>query len=274
MKKIILAFDGMHFPESSLDFARKLNYKSPILLTGAFLPQVDYINLWSYSGGGMAGATFIPLLEDEDAEAVSNNIKDFESWCRNNEVRYTVHKNYFDLAIPALKKETRFADLLILSSEIFYSQAGSRSPNEYLKEVLREVECPVVVVPENFDFPKHNIISYDGSESSVYAIKQFAYLFPELAKNPTLLVYANEKESAVPDEADIRELLELHYPQSELNILAADSREYFSTWISEKKGSILISGAFGRSGISMLLKKSFVTEILEDHSIPVFIAHK
>ncbi|MGZ8558140.1 MAG: hypothetical protein ACXWWC_07405 [Chitinophagaceae bacterium] len=275
MKKIILAFDGRHFCEGSLQFARGLNYISPVLLTGVFLPQADYANLWSYSGGGMSGSSFIPLVEDEDAEVINNNIKQFESFCRNNEIQFKVQKSYFDFTIPSLKKESRFADLLVISSEIFYEQSGTVSPNDYLKELLHNVECPVIILPEKFEFPQRNIISYDGSESSVYAIRQFSYLLPELAKNKSIFVHGHENDDEpIPDEVNIRELVTLHYPHVDWSKSESVPKEYFSTWISEMKGSILISGAFGRSKMSMFFNKSFITDIISDHRLPVFICHK
>lgn len=275
MKKILIAFDGGHFSEGALFFAKKLNDRTPILLTGAFLPQVDYANLWSYSGGAMAGASYIPLVEDADAIAVQKNIKRFESFCHTNNIRFRVHKDYFNFTLPELKKESRYADILIISSEVFYEQAGTNEPNEYLKQALHDVECPVIIVPEKCDFPQSNILSYDGSESSVNAIKQFAYLFPELTDHPSILVYAKEKkEDEFPDEKNINELLGLHYPQLHWLKLDADPKKYFATWISEKKGAILISGAYGRSGFSMMFKRSFISDVISDHKVPVFIAHK
>src|SRR6185503_12134589 len=175
MRKILLAFDGTHFSNAALEFAGKLNRKNLILLTGAFLPQTNFANLWSYSGGALAGQEFVPLIEEEEAEEVQKNIKRFESYCIDNSIEYKVHKDYFDFAVPELRKETRFADLLIISSETFYAEAGLNQPNAYLKEALYGVECPVIVVPDKFEFPACNILAYDGSESSVYAIKQFAY---------------------------------------------------------------------------------------------------
>lgn len=275
MKKILLAFDGAHFSEGALLFAKKLNDKSPILLTGAFLPQVDYANLWSYSGGAMAGASYIPLVEDADAEAVRRNIKRFESFCHKNTIKFRIHKDYFNFTIPELKRESRLADLLIISSEVFYEQAGTNEPNDYLKQALHDVECPVIIIPEKCDFPQSNILSYDGSESSVNAIKQFTYLFPELTGHSTMVVYAKKKnENEFPEEQNIKELLSLHYPQLTWLKFEADPKKYFATWVSEKKSAILVSGAFGRSGFSMMFKKSFITDVISDHRVPVFIAHK
>jgi hypothetical protein len=274
MKKILLAFDGGHYSEGVLEFARVLNEKNPILLTAAFLPQTNFANLWSFSGGGLSGADFIPLVEDEDAGEVKENIRRFESYCQKHGIEYRIHKIFFDFAIPELKKETRFADLLVISSEKFYEQAGAENPNEYLQETLHGVECPVILVPEKFDFPKNNILSYDGGESSVYAIKQFAYLLPELTGNETVLVYANENAEEFPEQANIEELAARHFPDLILLRPEASPKKLFSEWLVEKNGAIVVSGAFGRSGISRSFRKSFATGAISEHRLPIFIAHK
>lgn len=274
MKKILVAFDGDHFSEGILEFARVLNERNPILLTAAFLPQTSLSNLWSFSGGGLSGPDFVPLVEEEDAGKVEENTKRFESYCQKNGIEYRIHKTFFDFAVPELKKETRFADLLILSSEKFYEQAGTGNPNEYLKEVLHGVECPVVLVPEKFDFPGNNILSYDGNEASVYAIKQFAYLLPELTGNETVLVYANENAEEFPEQVNIEELTARHFPDLVLQRLETSPKKFFSEWLAEKNGAIVVTGAFGRSDISRSFRKSFATELISDHHLPVFIAHK
>ena len=229
MKKILIAFDGSHFSEGALEFARQLQTKNQVFLAGIFLPQIDYSALWSYSGGGQAGSLFIPLVEDEDAVAVQQNIRRFEEYCTKHDIEFSVHKDFFDFAVPQLKQESRFADLLILSSERFYEQAGSDEPNDYLKEVLHDVECPVVVVPETFDFPITTILAYDGKQESVHAIKQFAYLFPEFTVNETWLVYATTKdEQAIPQKGNIEELAAHHYTRLTISRLEADPKKQFA----------------------------------------------
>ncbi|MGZ8549173.1 MAG: hypothetical protein ACXWV2_00865 [Chitinophagaceae bacterium] len=275
MKKILLAFDGKNFSQGALDFVGALNEKNPVLVIGAFLPLVNYESLWSNSGGGMVGTLAIPVLEGETSEVVQKSIEHFESYCNRHHIEYRVHKDFYDFALPELKKETRFADLLVLSSETFFGNIDTIEPDIYLKELLHNLECPVVIVPEKFDFPGSNILSYDGSESSVYAIKQFAYLFPELCDNATILVYAREKgDEEFPEESNIEELAARHFSDLTLTRLEADPEKYFRSWLMEHSKSILISGAFGRSALSRLFRKSFVSEIISDHKLPVFIAHK
>lgn len=274
MKKIILAFDGTHFSEGAFEFARRLAEMQPVLLTGVFLPQVALANLWSYADAS-GGPLLMPMVEDNEAELVLKNIERFEELCRKNQIDYRVHRDYYNFAMPELKKESHYADVIILGSEVFYNRTGGSTPNDYLRDAMRNVDCPVVLAPETFKFPEKIILSYDGGENSVYAIKQFAYLFPELASLPTTLVYGSNKESAeFPDEALIRELVARHYSDLTFYLLDASPKKYFETWLMEQPASLLVSGSYGRSGLSQLFKKSFVQNVIADHQVPVFIAHK
>jgi hypothetical protein len=273
MKKILIAFDGTQFSDGAFAFARSLNELQPILLVGAFIPQVSYANLWSYAGA-MAGPSFVPLLEPEDSGVILQNIAHFEDLCQKSGISYKVHKDFFDFALPELKRETRFADLLIISSEKFYENLVGDDPNEYMKDALHASECPVIVVPEQFDFPSRNILAYDGSDSSVFAIKQFAYLFPELCHNETLLVYSKDKETELPHESFIEELATQHFPQLDILKLEMSLKKDFHNWVCSNKNAMLVSGSYGRSFFSQIVRRSFVSEVIAEHKLPVFITHR
>jgi len=273
MKKVIIAFDGTRFAGEAFDFAVYLNNLQPILLTGIFLPQTSISSLWSYAGGGGTGNTYIPLMETVDAEVIQRNVETFTRLCIKNNIEHRVHRDVMDFALPELKRETRFADLLIIGSGTFYSNAGANQQHVYLQEALTQAECPIIVVPEKATLPESLVLAYDGSSSSVFAIKQFAYLFPELTSLPTLLVYVTEKGSEFPDEVNIEELVARHYSNLSLLKLEMDPKKYFATWISEKKGALLMAGSYGRSGWSRLFRSSFVQHVINEHLLPVFIAH-
>lgn len=274
MRKVLIAFDGVHYSEGAFEWAKALNEREKILLAGVFLPQVSYANLWSYADG--AGAPlFVPVLDDEEAELIEENVARFEQACQRNDIEFRVRTDFEDLALPELKKESRFADLMIIGENKFYEDREEGKLNRHLKESLHTLECPVVIVPEIFQFPKVNILAYDGTESSVYAIKQFVYLLPELTSLPTMLTYATADEhDKIPYEAYIEELVARHFPDLTVSKLDLDARRLYATWVKDEKSGILVSGAFGRSFMSRMFRKSFVTEILEDRLMPVFIAHK
>ena len=273
MKKVIIAFDGSNFSEAAFEFARRLNELKPILLTGVFLPQADLYNLWSYADG--VGGLYIPLVESRESELVKTSIDLFKKRCQGNGIDFRVHDDFYDFAIPELKKESRYADLLIIGSEKFYENAGKNSPNPYLKFALHDVQCPVLLVPEKFEFPENIILAYDGSEDSVFAIKQFAYLFPELLRKETFLLYVSEDpDDDFPDKIQMEELAARHFKKLTLWKLDINPKKQLRKWLLDKSTSLLVSGSYGRSGLSQLFSRSFMKDVIADHRLPVFIAHK
>ena len=275
MKKILVAFDGSNFSEGAFEFVRHLNDLQPLLVTGVFVPQVAYANFSAFSPAAAFAGAYVPVVDEEDAEQIEKSIQRFEHLCIANGIRYRVHKEFIDFALPELKKESRFADLLVISGELFYKRFIELDHYDYLRDLLHISECPVLVLPEHYKFPSNNILAYDGSEEAVYALKQFAYLFPELAANKTLLVYAHDKhEKDIPSKDYIVELASQHYTDLTFYRLDVHPRKYFSTWIKNEKSPMLISGSFGRSVFSQIFKRSFVADIIRDHKVPVFIAHK
>jgi nucleotide-binding universal stress UspA family protein len=274
MRKILLAFDGVHFSEGSFNFAKQLNEKNKILLTGVFLPQVSYANLWTYADG-VGTPMFVPAIDDNETQLIEENIKKFEDLCMRNDIEFRVRKDFSDLALPELKKESRFADLMIIGEEKFYENMGSGNPNNYLRETLHSIECSVILVPEKYTFPTLNVLTYDGSESSVFAIKQFVYLLPEFCNNPTFLTYVNiDGAGRIPNEAYIEELAARHFPDLTISKVNIESKSQFATWVADKKASIIVAGSFGRTAVSQLFSRSFVLDVIKDHKIPIFICHK
>lgn len=275
MKKILLAVDGANYSKGAMEFAKYLNEKSSIVLTGIFIPKKDYARLWNYAGEGIGSTYFIPLIEDVDADEIKAAIARFEKECQNNDIEYKIHKDYDDSSIATLIKESRFADLMLLGSETFYKDYGVNKVSEYLVETLKEIECPAIVIPEHYAFPKCNIIAYDGSKSCMYSIKQFAYLFPELTNHKTIIVYSKEDEKhEIPDQILLEEFAVKHFKDLTIFKNNADPNSYFNSLFLERKNALLISGVYGRSGIGSIFHKSFVSELIQEHAIPVFIANR
>ena len=274
MNQLIVAFDGIHYSVNTLEFISGLNQKDPLFVKGLFLSEVDYAQLYSYSAGGMAGAYPILLVNDQDRVTIQKNIDQFRRFCVDHHIPYNVEEALDELPFPELKKQSRFADLLVISSELFYEDMSSLPPNDFLHEALHQAECPVLLVPEEAKFPQTNILAYDGSEASVFAIREFARLFPGLCHNKTLLVFVkHEPGPEFPDERNIRELVARHFSNMTLVKVHVAARNSFDTWIGMEKDVILVSGAFGRSAVSNLFRKSFISEAISAHRIPLFVAH-
>jgi len=273
MLKIIIAFDGQHFAEGALSMARWLNDRNSVLVTGIFLSPVDYREIIGYSGMGMGAPVFTMPIDSDDSQ-VNETIQKFKDYCSKHQLEHTVHKDTDFFAIGELLQETRFADCLILSSELFYENINKDQPNDYLKKTLHESECPVLLVPEAFTPPQTVLLSYDGKSSSVYAIKQFAYLFPDCCNIGTLLFNTGDDNNNLPHAELIEELVARHYQPITIEKLAVGNKGQLKKWMADKTNAILVSGAFGRGELSTLLKKSFITDIIKEHRIPVFVSHR
>jgi hypothetical protein len=271
MLKIIVAFDGLHFSEGAMRMATWLKGRVPLMITGVFISPIDYRELLGYSGMGMGAPVFTMPATDDD-KMVEQTIHKFKKYCDDHGLEYNTHKDTNLFALAELIKETRFADCLIISSELFYENIDKEQPNEYLKRTLHESECPVLLVPESFLEPRSVILSYDGKASSVFAIKQFAYLFGECCKLGAMLFHASGEE--LPEKQRIQELAARHYDPLSIEQLSNEDARELKHWLTQNHHSILVSGAFGRSEVSSLFRKSYITDIIRAHKVPIFIAHK
>ena len=274
MNKILLLSDADELADGAFEFARMLNEQEPILLVGVFLPKVDYWNTVLYYSFGAASPWLYYTPGMEEALVSDEGPKKFRELCVKHGIEHRVHEVSNKSVQYDIKKESRFADLIVFSNKSFYEKFNEQYYNEYAEDTLHQAECPVVIIPESFRTPENIILSYDGSSSSVYAIRQFAALLPHLTNLDTLLVYVDPNEDEIPDLSYMEELGARHFNKLTFLYLDVDPKKYFGTWLTDRKNVMLVTGAQGRSGLSELFRRSFVSDILKEINIPIFIAHR
>jgi hypothetical protein len=90
-----------------------------------------------------------------------------------------------------------------------------------------------------------------------------------------MVVCASEESDAeIPQAALMEELVARHYESVTIEHLAGENREGLTRWINEHRGSLLVTGAFGRGELSSIFRKSYVTDLIRQHRIPIFITHR
>jgi len=267
MKKIILAFEASNFHEGAFEFARRLNELEPIQLTGAFLPQMNFSSAWSYATGN--GPEYIPLVEPSVSVKVAGNIQRFQSLCREHHISFDIHKHFNELAGPELRKEARFADLLIMGNDV------QNRNMDFLEDMLHDSECPVLIVPLHANFPRHIVLAYDGSADAAYAIKSFSCVLGGMCGLPTSLIYAGKgTEHSIPDLDYVEELATCHFSNLNTQQLGTGHGLGFSDWLTKIQDPLLVTGSYSRSFFSQMLRESFSERQVEEHKIPIFVAHK
>jgi hypothetical protein len=282
MEKILFLVDALNFKTDSLDFAAYISRLNKSKLVGVFVENqlMDSFPAVKNIGGTVyvEEITADPGEEKQHAELVQKNINAFMSACTQREVLCATH---YDKGQPAEKiiEETRYADLLIVDPSFSFEEDG-KVPSKFVIELLNKAECPVIVAPEYFEQVDEIVMAYDGSRSSVFAIKQFYYQLPKLAEKRIVVLHIN-KENVSVDRNDtahlqFREWLDMHFAKVSFLELKGEARDilfgYFMVH-GEQCNQMLVTGSFGRNYLSTFFKPSTAELVLKAVDIPIFISH-
>lgn len=271
MKKIVFVCDGNNFSNEAFQFVKSLHAREPFLLTGAFFHSINYGLVIPNTFAPGAGS-YLSFTEEEN-EAFHKGVDQFKDLCKRSGIEYRVHEESDSWRVSDLVKESRFADLLIVGGSQFFSNVTKGEAKEALQQALHRSECPVLVMPHRATAIDEIIFAYDGKKDSVYAIKQFIALFPHFSELETTIVYFNDDpEKEIPNLQYIEEFAARHFQLVTFEHVNL-SKKSFSFWLNAHKDALLVTGAFDRSSISMAFTKSFAEEIINSHTIPVFISH-
>ncbi len=277
MKKILAVFDGVNYSDQTASFGIALAKKTDSLLVGAFLHDL------SYSRFVYAYAWDIPTqyyygfqeIEKEDNTKINENIKLFKSQCEESGCKYKIH---LDSGVPLqeLLKESAFTDILLIDNKTSFMRIGDRSPSLFLKDLLAESKCPVLILPDKKANISQVVIAYDGSDSSVFAMKMYSYLFPQWDSMPTQIVTVNHTSSNhIPQNRDVKDLASQHFKNLSFTVLNGEPEEQLKLFLNKAGEEVLVVlGAYGRSALSRMFHSSISNKILTEVKVPLFIAHQ
>jgi nucleotide-binding universal stress UspA family protein len=278
MEKILLAIDSSNMTMNAVDFACYLATLSKSRITGVFLENLvlEEKPVLKYLHGSLYAEPIVDRdLPDypERKKHTQENIEFFKRACENRGVRWNIHR---DKGVPKteLIEETRYADLLVISAETSFSKKFEGTPSKFVKGILEKSECPVVISPESFDGVDEILFTYDGSRSSMFALKQFTYLFPEYRNKKATVLEINKSGSAtVVEKYKITEWVKAHYTNIGFAVLLGEPMDELFGYMLNKKNIFVVMGSYGRSMLSNIVRPSKAERVLRAISLPVFIAH-
>jgi len=278
MKKFIAAFDGLRFSESSLDYSIFLAKHTGAHLVGVFLEDFTRRSYGIPDIAKFAGEELeerMLTLDEKDREERNESVGKFEEGCRNAGINYSLHRDR-NVAIQELLHESIYADLIIINGHETLTRYEEHAPTRFVRELLADVQCPVLVVPENYRPVEKIIMLYDGEPSSVFAVRMFSYLFDALKHFETEVVTVKGKEenTHLPDSRLIKEFIKRHYPKAEYVLLKGNAEDEIIRYLQrEKKDALIALGAYRRSKLSRLFRPSMADYLLDHLKMPLFIAH-
>lgn len=278
MKKIIAAFDGLKFSNSTLQYAVQLAKQSSAHLTGVFLDDFTNHSYKIYELIKEEGGYFEKKqkqLDEKDAEKRSLAVKKFEEACRKAGVEHSLHHDR-NIAIQALLHESIYADLIIIDYNETLTPYTEKAPTRFIRELLTDVQCPVLTTPRVYKPINKLVLLYDGEPSSVHAIKMLSYSLASLKQFDAEVISVNPPARSlhVPDNRLMKEFMKRHFPKAKYTVLKGLAEEQIVNFLKEQKTNpLVVLGAYRRGMVSRWFRESMADVLMRELKLPLFIAH-
>ncbi len=273
MEKILFISNGVDLNLEALDFTCYLGRLTKSRITGIFLENLlDDAKpiLEKVSGHLMNGSENIAYEEKKKITAI--NIKTFEEACARRSIKCDIRE---DFGIPPgeLLLESRYADLAVISPDISFESQLETLPTNFVKRFMEKSECPVVIAPQSFRDIEEVVFTYNGSPSSVYAIKQFTYLFPSMSDVKVTILGVNGKDLSEKEKEQFRGWMRNHYNAIGFEFLKGNPEVELFKWLQKRKNAFITMGAYGRNVVSQLFRRSTAELLIQTLPQPIFITH-
>ncbi len=277
MKKIIAVFDGHAYSQSARNYALDLAKQIPAYLVGVFMDDPTNTDHKRYAilskeekptgKPGLPGAT--------DAVTRGAAVKNFAELCEKEQLEFNIHHDH-NIALLELKHESIYADLLIIDSKETFTHYPEELPTRFIRDLLSDVQCPVLMVPQKYKPIREITLLYDGEPSSVHAIKMFSYLFPHLKDLETevITVHPENRSLHLPDNKLMNEFMKRHYPKAKYVVMKGIAEEEIVKHLKQRTGnSLVVLGAYRRGAVSRWFRESMADILMKEVKFPLFIAH-
>jgi hypothetical protein len=277
MEKIIAAFDGLQYSNSTKGYAIYLAKQTQTHLVGVFMDDFTYTSYKIYellSRDGVSGEK-LNQYREKDKAIRFKAADDFTKSCQKAGLEFTIHHDR-NIAIQDLKHESIYSDLLILDSKETLTHHPEKPPTRFIRDLLSDAQCPVLLVPQKFKPVEKIILLFDGEPSSVYAIKMFSYLLPPLTQMETEVISVNPVKSTLnmPDNKLMKEFMKRHYPKATYKVMKGLAEDEIVKYLKQQdSNAMVVLGAYRRGAISRLFRESMADILMQKVKLPLFIAH-
>ncbi len=278
MQKIIAAFDGLKFSAGTRDYAIDIARQTNTHLVGVFMDDPGYSSYKIYEFISKEGVSAGSLnkFEAKDRSTRDAAAKNFEKACQKEGLEYNIHHDR-KTAIQALKHESIYCDLLVIDTGETLTHYKEKLPTRFIRDLLSDTQCPVLVVPQKYKPVQKIILLYDGGPSSVYAIKMFSYLLPQLKQLETEVISVNPVNTTLhmPDNKLMKEFMKRHYPKAKYVVTKgwAEDEIVRHLKLQQHINALVVLGAYRRGTISRWFRESMADILMKEVKLPLFIAH-
>ncbi|SHN28453.1 hypothetical protein [Chitinophaga sp. CF418] len=277
MKKILAVIDALNYKEEQLDV---IAYISDLLKSNLTIVMAeDMDSIPTFIGPDFAAGVPERYYEivvkacEEKGSIIKNNIEAMRMACQSRNLFCAAQSNRGSTTEEIIL-ESRFAHLVLLEKNLSFPLLFDATPTKFTKNVLVNAQCPVLVISEDMSVVKGVVFTYNGAFSSMYAIKTFAGMFPEIvAKEATVIYVCENGSNTIPHEKLLRECLGCYNRNIFYKTLTGKADTVIQSYLQQKQHYISTFGAYGRSRLSRFFNSSSAENVLRMTKGPLFITH-
>jgi hypothetical protein len=273
MEKILFISNGIDLNMEAIDFTCYLANLTRSRVTGVFLENLleDAKPVLERISGHLLNESET-FAYQEKKKLTTDNINRFVEACARRSIKADA-KEDFGIPPGEILLESRYADLAVISPGISFEKQLESLPTSFVKRFMEKSECPVVIAPQSCRDIQELVFTYNGTPSSVYAIKQFTYLFPELTDIKVTILGVNGKDLSEKEKQQFRGWLRSHYNAIGFEFLSGNPEVELFKWLQRRKNAFITMGAYGRGVVSQLFRRSTADLLIQTLPQPIFITH-
>jgi len=277
MLKIIIAIDSLRPSKSAISYALHVAKTLNAHLVAVFLDDFSNRSYKSYQmlhNRMTISQQEYDLCNEHDEILRKNSITFFEIAAAEEKINYTIHHDRHH-SLKELTEESKYADLLVINKNETFSQFAENAPTHFIRNLLRETHCPVLIVPEQYAKIAKVVFLYDGETYATEAIMKFSYLFPVFNNEPVEVMTVKpvkKSGSHVPNNHLMKEYMRRHYPDATFTVSKGlPDIEIVNHLKSKYDHALIVLGAYHRGKISRIIKPSITEVLLRELKTPLFI---
>jgi len=271
MRRVLYVQEALNFNPGNLEFVDFIYGLGNFRITAVFLDKIaeerNDEKIWE-TAAMQAGSKMTVPQKSFHQKVSEDNIQRFIEACYARDIPYDILRESTGV-LKYILQESRYADLLILDMASY----KAAFPSYFAEDLLRNAECPVLVMPLAFEGIEELVFTYDGTLSSVYAVKQFTYLFPQMCNYKTAVVCINPEQVAEADWNKFREWMFASYARVEFLYAEGNVDDELVELLHKRDHPFIIMGAYGRGIVSGFLRPSHANLVIQLTSEALFIAH-
>ncbi|PZD75215.1 hypothetical protein C1752_00254 [Acaryochloris thomasi RCC1774] len=284
MKHILLCTDGSEFSDSSYRYAA---WFAPRLEAEIEVLNVSDVRSQKMANQNLSGAIginasqellnkFVELeyerskIKQQKSQLILENAEASLAELGIPEVTLTHQTGYF---VDSLHECEQHSDLLILGQRGEGAGFNSEHLGSKIERVIRSINTPCLVTPQNYRPIRRLVLAYDGGQSCQNALQ---FLVNSSAFNDLELHIVIAAKQADDPQA------KAHLQEAEAQarsgsftpiarILVGHPEQEIMSYIEQQQMDLLIMGAYGHSRIRSLIIGSTTAYLLRESDIPVLL---